>query len=128
MPTQPGFNECTMLTRTLPDLTSWSFTISSLTNAGPVVGVAKGASVVPAACGVEADFCVGMAVGIGVGAAFAPFVGAVVGFVTGGLEVGTVAFSVGAATFGAHAASTTVSTNTVLKKSLVFIFFSPFRA
>jgi hypothetical protein len=35
---------------------------------------------------------------------------------------------VGAAAVGAQAASTTVSTNTVLKRNLVFIFFSPFRA
>lgn len=102
----------------------------SLISAGPVVGVAKGASVV--AAGVESDFCVGtvvgFVVGIVVGVGFAAVVGAVVGFVTGGLDVGTVTFFVGAAADGAQAASTTVSTNTVLKRNLVFIFFSPFRA
>jgi len=87
----------------------------SFVSAGPGAGVE--ACSCGAAVGVaEGDVFVGTVVGVAAGS--------VVDFATGGIAVGTAAFFVGAAC-GAQAASVNVSTNTVLKRNLIFIFFSP---
>src|SRR5262245_54167440 len=101
----------------------------SLNSAGPGVGLDAG----PCATAVEdvaAASFVWTAVGfvvVVVEDVLAAVVGAVagveVGLVTGG-TVGNAAFFVGAAR-GAQAASVRVSTNTVLNRNLIFIFFSP---
>jgi hypothetical protein len=87
----------------------------SLINAGPGVCVVAAAAAF-----------VGAVVGFTVGEAWMIFVGAVVGFITGAIAVGTVTCLVGAAAFGAQAASVTVSTNSALVRNLVFISITPF--
>ena len=97
----------------------------SLINAGPTEGVAAG-SCVTAVDEPAADALVGTAVAlvVVVGEVLTVFVGAIVGVVTGGIAAGKTDFFVGAAC-GAQAASVRVSTNTVLKRNLIFILFSP---
>jgi hypothetical protein len=94
----------------------------SLINAGPGVWVVAAAASFVAAI-----------VGFVVGVAWMAFVGAVVGFIavgsiTGGFAVAIVPCFVGAATFGAQAASIIVSANTALVRNLVFISSTPFWA
>jgi hypothetical protein len=121
-----------MLTRTVPEETVWSSIEMSLKSAGPIVGVRTDPCA--EAVGVpEADTVVGTAVDLVIvvvgdlAAVVGVAAGSVVDFVTGGIADRTAAFFVGAAC-GAQAASVNVSTNTVLKRNLIFIFFSPSRA
>jgi hypothetical protein len=75
---------------------------------------------------VEADSCVGVVSGFGVGEAWKILVGTSVALATGGIAVDTAPFFGAAAAFGAQAARVRVSTNTALMRNLVFILLTPF--
>jgi hypothetical protein len=84
------------------------------------VGVVGDFAEVPAV-GVDAASVVGVALELTVGELFGICVGIVVAVAAGTTAVAALAFLVGAAAFGAQAASMTVMTNTALIRNLAFI-------